>query len=573
MTNISTYNYGLSLRVDQGDSLQVVDRLQRALEDLSRTVNQMFEAPQRAFENIKASPKHPMLHDMDAQRRVNVDMPGLSPENEARLLESQRLRIEGNIAAVRAQEAVARERREHEFDQARLRSQKTIATIRGQQDAALYLQQQRAETEAIAKRLNGIRTISSAEAEASRERHRLMMQSFHGTAGGVGGPVDPRRGGRWTPIVTEFGRGAEDFAIQFGAAKDNVEGLRMGLRGAANNMAQMASLMHPVAGAVVGISAALAATIVPAMLDWVYNTEAVKKAAKDMERDYDRLADRLRDVANIKAGTAAKTISDLEEELAANAAVSAELVKRRTEAQRDVSKSTRFLEMGSDERGRAIDTRFIRGEIERNKLIVAETDKRLKEISDKEIDSRTRVNMLRGRADREAAEEELRNREKFLAERDRMEAEAIKANRDKLMEIQKSAQRELDKDMPLEVKHARERQEIEAMFPNQADRVRRDTVRLVTARQSQEIAKRDHDAEIKSREKRLDAIRREIDRVGKTPGSGAAAISGTQMAEQIISRAVAGTKTTEGTLNKMLKVEEQQLAEMKRNGVPKVAVP
>lgn len=112
---------------------------------------------------------------------------------------------------------------------------------------------------------------------AMQERaERMSLQGAGGAAplmgmgrGGMGG------GGRRvnvTHALLELSRGAEDAAVSFGTT-----GLAGAIRGSANNMAAFATIINPMAGVVVGLGAALAAVLIPRLMEM--------KSAADIARE------------------------------------------------------------------------------------------------------------------------------------------------------------------------------------------------------------------------------------------------------------------------------------------------
>jgi hypothetical protein len=85
-------------------------------------------------------------------------------------------------------------------------------------------------------------------------------------------------------MMQEFGRGFEDFVVSASMAKTTTEGLAMGLRGAANNVSQMAASFHPMTGMVVAIGASLATVLVPMAIKWVESFHEALEAADDFKK-------------------------------------------------------------------------------------------------------------------------------------------------------------------------------------------------------------------------------------------------------------------------------------------------
>lgn len=131
------------------------------------------------------------------------------------------------------------------------------------------------------RRLEAIDAIQGATAQQTAEL-RLQAAAVRdaatqtainaGQIGGIGGA------GLTGNRIQEIGRGFEDFTVGFSMAKTNIEGVAMGLRGSANNAAQLAASFNPMVGATVAIGASLATVIVPMVARWLYDTKELEKA-------------------------------------------------------------------------------------------------------------------------------------------------------------------------------------------------------------------------------------------------------------------------------------------------------
>ncbi len=85
--------------------------------------------------------------------------------------------------------------------------------------------------------------------------------------------------------LLELSRGAEDFAVSFGTG-----GLAGGFRGAANNISQFASMIHPLAGALAGLGVAAAS----AWLSYNKGASDALSKTKKLEAESKRVAESLR---------------------------------------------------------------------------------------------------------------------------------------------------------------------------------------------------------------------------------------------------------------------------------------
>jgi hypothetical protein len=95
--------------------------------------------------------------------------------------------------------------------------------------------------------------------------------------------------GRANRGLLELSRGAEDFAVSFGTG-----GLAGGFRGAGNNIAQFATMIHPLAGAFAGFTVAAGAM-------WLAFNKGADKAiskTKQVELEAKRLSDSFRNLAS-----------------------------------------------------------------------------------------------------------------------------------------------------------------------------------------------------------------------------------------------------------------------------------
>jgi len=89
-------------------------------------------------------------------------------------------------------------------------------------------------------------------------------------------------------MIQEIGRGVEDMTVNLGNARTNMEGFQMAMRGGANNIASMASMISPMAGGVAAIGIALVSMTLPAIASaigetkhWREEQERLTQAMKD----------------------------------------------------------------------------------------------------------------------------------------------------------------------------------------------------------------------------------------------------------------------------------------------------
>ena len=87
-------------------------------------------------------------------------------------------------------------------------------------------------------------------------------------------------------MMQEFGRGFEDFVVSASMAKTTTEGLAMGLRGAANNISQMAAASGAFVGAIVAVGVSLSTVLVPMAIKFV---ESFHEALESVDEFKQRL--------------------------------------------------------------------------------------------------------------------------------------------------------------------------------------------------------------------------------------------------------------------------------------------
>lgn len=93
-------------------------------------------------------------------------------------------------------------------------------------------------------------------------------------AGSLKGHAPNQR--RFNQLMLEASRGVEDFALVF-----STQGITGGLRGALNNLSQMGTIIHPLAGAFVGFSTVLTVMAMPAIQAFA---DSLFHANKEMEK-------------------------------------------------------------------------------------------------------------------------------------------------------------------------------------------------------------------------------------------------------------------------------------------------
>lgn len=321
------------------------------------------------------------------------------------------------------------------------------------------------------------------------------------------------RGGN---VLQEFGRGVEDFFVSASMGKNTTEAIALGMRGAANNAAQLASNFGPVAGAATAIGASLAVVIVPQVLRWL-----------DGSKELEKSQEKIRDAMSEQENSARKTFEFFSKMDSASGARS-EVERQRTELAA-LKDQQRILE---ERKFKNFETAIAAG-MDPNKLFEETKDK-----------------LAKNAAAQLKAQNDLAIAETVLDKKVREEkAKAFKKDQEELaLWSFTEKQKQADEERQAKVKALDE----EYKFMKEAE-------------------ERNLEAQIDSRTESIDKLQERIQKSGNAAGPSAALISGTQAAESIISRALTGSRSVEDTMKAQLKVEQDQLKELRRIQTRKTA--
>ena len=388
--------------------------------------------------------------------------------------------------------------------------------------------------------------------------------------------------GKFGNIFQEFGRGIEDVVVSASMAKNNIDAISMGLRGGANNAAQLASYFGPIAGASVAIGASLATIIVPATLRWLYNTEKIEKENKKVEDRMKGILDVAQKIGNVTAqtgqgvdvkGGAAKAFVKASETVRESRATMTELVRQAEDIQGDSRDriSKKYEQFLKDPRMKRTEIdEFKAREIEKADIAVKVINKRIATEKEAVANNEKVAARLKGQADIELREqildgaEDLRQKkqakdEKLAATKESLEQRMTdKLNGDlATLDSQKAA---------IEQEHAKTNREInEAGFDSATKQMLMDknNARAVTEIHKAEVKARDRadatllDNRIAANNNQIDQLQERIQKAGNANGPSAAMLRGTQAAESAISRAIAGSRSLE-------EVDKSQLKELQK---------
>jgi hypothetical protein len=221
---------------------EAVDAYSRIMAERDKAASDAERQSQRAAAAADAQYEREVKEAIDAYSRI---MAARDKAEDAAQKEISALRGDLNRANVRVMDTM--QRINHEYDE---RQKRINATTRLTQ----------AETAELHKQNDVIR------------EGNIRVETERGNLAGAGSA------GLTGNRIQEIGRGFEDFTVGFSMAKTNIEGVAMGLRGSANNAAQLAASFNPMVGVSVAIGASLATVIVPMVARWLYDTKALEKA-------------------------------------------------------------------------------------------------------------------------------------------------------------------------------------------------------------------------------------------------------------------------------------------------------
>jgi hypothetical protein len=117
--------------------------------------------------------------------------------------------------------------------------------------------------------------LEAARREALRDKDALYTLADSSNVAGRAATDLSSRYSRTTMAMLELSRGVEDAAVVYGTS-----GLAGSIRASANNLAAFATVIHPIAGVVTGVGAAIGSILIPKLLE---SGEAAKKAKKDID--------------------------------------------------------------------------------------------------------------------------------------------------------------------------------------------------------------------------------------------------------------------------------------------------
>ena len=436
------------------------------------------------------------------------------------------------------------------------------------------------------RRLEAIDAIQGATAQQTAEL-RLQAAAVRdaarqtainaGQIGGIGAA------GLTGNRIQEIGRGFEDFTVGFSMAKTNIEGVAMGLRGSANNAAQLAASFNPMVGATVAIGASLATVIVPMVARWLFDSKELERSAERHKKMLEEMGQdeikRAKDIAEFRQGgqkTADDPVSKLEaldkkkQESILNAA---ELRRQLAVAEQQLDQTTFDKQQALWEQGEAIRSGDLAGfgrargrsadaagrnemaekkrdeiqkalaEEEQAMLAAGRTEKEIKERFGKEIDT-AKAN----RADAEWAKIREEEDKKAAVIMERLDKQNDKAEKDGMKRIEEEFREE---QANIDALNVHEDTTKKATAANKASR---------DAKIAKEQEKRDIkaiDAELQANADQQDALQERMQNAGNAAGPSAAMVSGTQAAESAINRALSGSQSVEGTMKSQLKVLQE----------------
>ena len=432
-------------------------------------------------------------------------------------------------------------------------------------------------------RINSVIGLTRAETAALHKQNdviragNIKVETERGNLADVGGFA--KAGTR----IQEFGRGFEDFTVGFSMAKTNIEGIAMGLRGSANNAAQLAASFDPMAGAAVAIGASLATVIVPMVARWLFDSKELERSAERHKKMLEEMGQdeikRAKDIAEFRQGgqkTADDPVSKLEaldkkkQESILNAA---ELRRQLAVAEQQLDQTTFDKQQALWEQGEAIRSGDLAGfgrargrsadaagrnemaekkrdeiqkalaEEEQAMLAAGRTEKEIKERFGKEIDT-AKAN----RADAEWAKIREEEDKKAAVIMERLDKQNDKAEKDGMKRIEEEFREE---QANIDALNVHEDTTKKATAANKASR---------DAKIAKEQEKRDIkaiDAQIRANADQQDALKESMEKAGNAAGPSAALVSGTQAAESAINRALSGSQSVEGTMKSQLKVLQE----------------
>jgi hypothetical protein len=454
------------------------------------------------------------------------------------------------------------------------------------------------------QRLQAIDAIEGATAQqtaALRDQADVVRTAARqqaisaGQIGGIGGA------GLTGNRIQEIGRGFEDFTVGFSMAKTNIEGVAMGLRGSANNAAQLAASFSPMVGATVAIGASLATVIVPMVARWLYDTKAIEEAQEkanekaeewlklreesnrqDLKRvnrsgggefmvARDENAVALKKQLEWELGELAKYEAERDkmkrrrlsiglrnktkEELAAEAGIaditpwiedSMEKIKRNNEISRETSDAMEEKEQKRRDEDFDQKMKFIR-KLEEAEAKASGSVAEMKLKHKREAEEFEKESMGRSEVDRARGRELMASRQQD--ELDKPFNDEIKRQEEQLDRLEKAE----EKGRGIKERHAQEWADTMVKMEGASDEQRLRARLSMEKRHAREVASERLDAEIQANADQQAALQEQMEKSGNAAGLSAAMVSGTQAAESAINRALSGSQSVEGTMKSQLK--------------------
>ncbi len=411
-------------------------------------------------------------------------------------------------------------------------------------------------------------------------------------------------------VMQEVGRGMEDFIVGMSMGSTAADGLALGLRGSANNIAQMASYAGPMVGAFAAIGASLGAIIVPKVVEWATATDQIDKNVKQYEEWLDRTKKRAGEgVSDISSFGQMKSGEDFKKEVerrktdvavaeaeltAAEEAAKVSRRERQWIVAENAKKIREGIGTGSILASAAADPMSMimrlpmlaktwastssTAELEKN-LKAAEDSviKSGKDIQDKRIaleraktheaDVLAREKAAKDEEDRKKRDKDAVKAEsmsqKFLSQ---MMDETVRATNEKRLQYEHEYNENVAQinEMALEDKKKKEELYLQNrnLYATRMDELMAEENKKATEKVAKD-QEREIDRQIFEAEQKLQSTRELMQGSQSRNTSSSALIAGTQQADAILNRAMAGSRTQEDTLKKSLDVQQKQLKELR----------
>jgi len=483
-------------------------------------------------------------HSDDAERRNAQRLAGIMAAADAELrvglaIDAEVNAIEGDMTRALRRTLNIEDQINHDYQQ-RLLAIDAIQGATAQQTAELRLQ-------AAAVRDAATQTAINA-----------------GQIGGIGAA------GLTGNRIQEFGRGFEDFTVGFSMAKTNIEGIAMGLRGSANNAAQLAASFSPIAGAAVAIGASLATVIVPMVARWLWDTKNVEKEMKAVEEQAKNIQAQLEFRVGISVRGGGTDPIGRQKGMKEDADIASILAQKELNKQITIKEEIRREEQNKDAgwllRVQDLKLKLIEQEekvkeayrekedkVGRQKAFesLTEDERRTQAIEEQAKKTEKEAKAIQDKADKEEARQN-----KYRDMQQRIDADAGKATKSKEDDIMAAYNKRTEEINRLEGdsdadKLAKKKLHAAnlATFTSKMDQEQ--------AAQNDKLAVKRIDAELQANADQQDALQEQMEKSGNAAGPSAAMVSGTQAAESAINRALSGSQSVEGTMKAQLKVLQE----------------